>query len=411
MNQKLMRNIRIDYVYCFLKNFDISSSIWVLYMVYKGLSLWQIGIVEGIFHLTSFLFELPTGAMADLFGRKKVIMAGRICSALSSILCLFGNSMWHFAFAFAISAIGYNLNSGSEEALIYDSMKLSGRESKYLKVNSRLNVIIEIARGMAIVIGGIIAEYSYSMSYIISVIIAILAMAPAILFVEPVLKIEELSGKDSINDSRNLLSFIRGKNITRDIKNHFKISAEIIRSDPKLRKILLYYPMVFTFYTIVFFYGQEYFSLLGMNKIEISIIMLLASVMSCIGAISSEKFLGKFGKQGKYIASSLIGTGIIVMSSNILIVSVIAFAIISYANAVLYPIQSQSINELIPSKHRATIISVDSMIFSMMMIVLFPICGLVADYRDLPAVFLILGILQLLIMVVINRKSKKEFLF
>lgn len=408
MNQKLIRNIRIDYIYCFLKNFDISSSIWVLYMVYKGMSLWQIGIVEGIFHLTSFLFELPTGVMADLLGRKKVIIAGRICSALSSILCLFGNSMWHFAFAFAISAIGYNLNSGSEEALIYDSMKFSGQECKYMKVNSRLNVIIEIASGMAIVIGGVLAEYSYPLCYAISVFIAMLAIVPAILFVEPDSKIEELSHKGSFNDGRNVFSLKKGKNITRDIKNHFKICDEIIRSDPKLRKILLYYPMVFTFYTVVFFYGQEYFSLLGMNKIEISIIMLLASIMSCIGAFSSEKFLSRFGNRGKYLASSLMGIGIIVMSRNILIVSIISFVIISYANAVLYPIQSQSINELIPSRHRATIISVDSMIFSMMMIILFPICGLVADYTNIHAVYLALGVLQLLIMLIIYRKSSKE---
>jgi len=408
MRKKLNRNIKIDYIYRFLKNFDISSSIWVLYMVYKGLSLWQIGIVEGIFHLTSFLFEVPTGALADLLGRKKVIIAGRICSALSSILCLFGQNMWYFAFAFAISAIGFNLNSGSEEALIYDSMKQTGQENRYLRVNSRLNVIIEIAQGTATVIGGIVAEYSFPMCYIISVLIAIIALVPAALFAEPDLKNEGLLGEGSLEDGSYVISLKEEKNITKVIRDHFKISFEIIRIDPKLRKILLYYPMVFTFYTIVFFYGQEYFSLQGLSKIAISIIMLLAGVMSCIGAFSSEKFLSVFGNRAKYLASALIGIGIILVSRYNLIVSIIAFAIMSYANAVLYPIQSQSINELIPSKQRATIISVDSMIFSMMMIVLFPLCGLVADYIDLHFVFIALGTLQLLIMLVIYRKSDKS---
>ena len=54
----IKRNVKIDYVYSFMKNFDISSAIWVLYMVYKGLPLWQVGVVEGIFHITSFLFEV-----------------------------------------------------------------------------------------------------------------------------------------------------------------------------------------------------------------------------------------------------------------------------------------------------------------------------------------------------------------
>jgi len=392
-------------------------------MVYKGLSLWQIGIVEGIFHLTSFLFEVPTGALADLLGRKKVIIAGRICSALSSILCLFGQNMWYFAFAFAISAIGFNLNSGSEEALVYDSMKQTGQENRYLRVNSRLNVIIEIAQGTATVIGGIIAEYSFPMCYIISALIAIIALVPAALFTEPDLKHEGFLGEGSLGEGSleegslgegslevgsYVISLKEEKNMTKVIRDHFKISFEIIRIDPKLRKILLYYPMVFTFYTIVFFYGQEYFSLQGLSKIAISIIMLLAGVMSCIGAFSSEKFLSVFGNRAKYLASALIGIGIILVSRYNLIVSIIAFAIMSYANAVLYPIQSQSINELIPSKQRATIISVDSMIFSMMMIVLFPLCGLIADFIDLHFVFIALGTLQLLIMSVIYRKSDKS---
>ena len=90
----IKRNVSIDYVYSFMENFDISSAIWVLYMVYKGLPLWQIGIVEGIFHLTSFICEVPSGAMADLFGIRKVMIAGRICSAVSAIINLFSNSIY-----------------------------------------------------------------------------------------------------------------------------------------------------------------------------------------------------------------------------------------------------------------------------------------------------------------------------
>ena len=405
ISRNIGRNIKTDYIYCFFKNFDISSSIWVLYLVYKGMSLWQIGIVEGIYHLTSFLFEVPTGALADLLGRKKAIIVGRICSALSSILCLFGHNMWHFAIAFAISAIGQNLNSGSEEALVYDSMKQIGQENRYMKVNSRLNVIIEIAQGTATVLGGVISEYSFTWSYIIAVMIALIALVPAALFVEPDIK----GDLNDDNRENSLVGFsTKNKiNVIAVLKEHFRISIMIIRNDSKLRKILLYYPMVFTFHTIVFFYGQEFFSTLGLNKIEISMIMLLASGVSLLGAITSERFLLLFDNKAKYLASTLMGIGIIVMSRHNLIVSILAFAIINYANAVLYPIQSQAVNELIPSKQRATIISVNSMIFSILMFVLFPFCGFIADKSDLHFVFLGLGILQLLIMLSINRKNRK----
>ena len=396
VSRNVSRNIQSDYIYCFLKNFDISSSIWVLYMVFKGMTLWQIGIVEGIYHLTSLICEVPTGAFADLLGRKKVILVGRICSAISSLICLFGGSMWHFAIAFAISAIGQNLNSGSEEALVYDSMKELGQEERYIKVNSRLNVLIEVAQGIATVLGGVIAELSFAWCYIVSVIVAILALIPAFLFVEPYV----VAVESSIPVERTKVSRI--------LKDHFRVCITIIRGDAELRNILLYYPVVFTFHTIVFFYGQEFFSLLGLNKIEISMIMLFASLISILGALSSERMLSIFGHKAKYVASTLMGAGIIAMSRHNLIVSVIAFGVINYANAVLYPIQSAAINELIPSKQRATIISVNSMLFSVLMVILFPICGLVADHTDLHLAFFILGLLQLIIMIAIKRKKRNE---
>jgi MFS family permease len=384
-NRYMKRNINTDYLYCFLKNFDISSSIWVLYLIYKGLSLWQIGLVEGVYHLTSFLFELPTGAFADLLGRKRSILIGRICSALSSILCLFGFQIWHFAVAFAISAVGQNMNSGSEEALIYDSMKQLGQEDRYIKVNSRLNVIIEIAQGFATVIGGIISEYSFSWCYITSVIVALLALMPAFLFTEPKLT------ADTVHS-----------NAFSQIKEHFIISYQLIRQEAKLRNILIYYPLLFTFHTVVFFYGQEFFSSLGLNKIEISMIMLLAGLISILGAMSSERLLVRFGSRTKYLAAYAMGFGIIIMSQHSLILSILAFALVNYANSIQYPIQSVEVNKLIPSGQRATIISVTSMIFSILMFIIFPICGYLADSSNLHLVFLVLGVLLIAVQAFIS---------
>jgi MFS family permease len=386
-------------------------------MVFKGMSLWQIGIVEGIYHLTSLLCEVPTGALADLLGRKKVILVGRIFSAISSLLCLFGGNMWNFALAFSISAIGQNLNSGSEEALVYDSMKELGQEERYIKVNGRLNVLIEIAQGIATVLGGVIAEYSFAWCYIISVFVAFLALIPALLFVEPKVKNDNNQDKKATelgsDPGRSIgvdeFSVLETKRkVFAILKDHFKVCIEIIRSDVDLRNILLYYPFVFTFHTIVFFYGQEFFSLAGLNKIEISMIMLFASMISILGALSSERMLSLFRHKARYVASTLMGFGILAMSRHNLIVSIIAFGIINYANAVLYPIQSAAINELIPSKQRATIISVNSMLFSVLMMILFPICGLVADHFDIHLAFFILGLLQLVIMVVLDRKKRKD---
>lgn len=390
LEKNIKRNVKIDYVYCFMKNFDISSAIWVLYMVYKGLPLWQIGIAEGIFHVASFLFEVPSGALADLFGRKNTIIAGRICSALSAIINLFSNNIFGFSIGFIISALGYNLNSGSEEALVYDSLKQVNCEKEYLRVNSKLNLIIEISQGISTFIGGLLAEYSYVYCYVTVIIISLLSLVPALMFKEP---LKDKTDKDA------------GEKIS--IKRHFKVCYEILKNNREIIKILIYFPVVFTFDTVVYFYGQQYFSILGFNKIEISLIMLLSGVFSCLGAISCEKVISILGNKTKYMASILMGISIVMISGKNIVISVIFFAIMNYANAILYPIQSSSLNNLIPSSQRATIISIDSMIFSLAMICIFPICGLFADKLNLHITFFILGIVQILLMILlVNRKCR-----
>ena len=98
---------------------------------------------------------------------------------------LLSGKFWGFALSFVIQALGNNLNSGSEEALVYDSMKQCGREPEYLKVNGRINLLIEISQSIATVAGGILAERSYVWCYGASVIIALLALLPAVLMKEP----------------------------------------------------------------------------------------------------------------------------------------------------------------------------------------------------------------------------------
>lgn len=295
LEKKLKRNIRIDYLFCFCRNFDLSSAVWVLYMGWRGLPLWQIGIAEGMFHVTSFLFEVPSGALADLAGRKNVMIWGRVLAAVSSVILLFSTDLWQFLIGFSISAVSYNLNSGSEEALIYDSMKMLGEEKDYIRVNGRLNVLIEVASGIVVFLGGVLAERTYITCYFAAAVVAVISIVPALFLTEPqLLKETEVKKKVSL-------------------KEHFKISIQIVRENPA-----------------------------------------------------------------------------------------------GYVNSLIYPIASAALNELIPSEQRATIISIDSMCFSIAMVFFFPVTGLVAGAWNLHGAFLILGIIEIVLTAIIMWRYKKD---
>lgn len=396
------KNIPLDFVYRFLSSFDISGAIWVLYMVSRGLSLWQVGIAEGVFHVASFLFEVPSGALADLLGKKKVILAGRFCTALSSLLMLGAGNIYDFIIAFVISALGYNLNSGSEEALLFDSMMIEGREQEYQRMSGRMEVVVEISQAAAVFLGGVLSEYSFRYCYLAAIVIALCAMVPAFCFREPPVEAEsrkkltdgEMPEENRINNGdykEKNKKGREGKRLTAkmEIRKHGAVCADILRNNREVRDILIYYPAVDAFCAVIFFYGQEYFAQLGLNRIEISLVMLVNGGMATLGALSSDFLTRRLKERTRFVISGCVALGCFLVSSGYLPLAVVGFFGMGFGAAVLDPLRSAELNGRIPSAQRATIISIDSMMFSCFMLVIFPFMGLIADIAGMVWAFMV----------------------
>lgn len=374
---RLSVNIKNDYIYKFFSAFDITSAIWVLYLGFKGMTLAQIGLLEGIFHITGFISEIPTGALADLFGRKKIIIIGRITSLISAIIMLFSNSFMGFAIGFILSAWGYNLNSGSEEALIYDTLKKLDREEEFLKVNGKINLIIEVSQGLAVFIGGILSQIDFSISYITAVVIGSISLVLSTRFIE--------------------VDVISKENQSINIINHLKQSIDIVKNNKRLLNILIFFPLIYTFSAIVYFYGQQLFNDMEYSRISISIIFLFNGIFSSLGAILSSKIYKKYKSLGWIMISISISVFTIFMGIGKGNLSIVFFLGIGFLTSILQPISSNLINSMVESNQRATIISVESMFYSIMMIILFPICGFIGDRVYLELSFIMVGIVGVLI--------------
>lgn len=386
--KNIKNNIKNDYVYKFLSSFDITSAIWVLYLGFKGMSLVEIGLLEGIFHVTGFISEIPTGALADLFGRKRMIIIGRITSLISAIIMLLSNSFAGFAIGFILSAWGYNLNSGSEEALIYDTLKILNKEDEYLKINGRINLIIEISQGLAVFVGGILSQVSFSISYITAIIIGIFSLVTSFNFTEVNIK-EKYEEKITI-------------------VNHFKTSINILKNNKILLNILIFFPLIYTFSAIIYFYGQKFLSDLGYSRVYISIIFLFNGISSSLGSVLSDRIYSRFKNRAWLTISIIISILIIFMGCITKKISILIFLLIGILTSILQPISSKMINSMVQSEQRATIISVESMFYSLMMIILFPVCGLMGDAISLDVSFKFVGLIGIFItileIVIMNKK-------
>lgn len=85
---RLLRNITLNYINTAITNLNMQSAVWVLYLAYCGLNLAQIGFVEGIYHATSIVFEILSGVVADLLGRKRSMILSKIWHVFFSIVMI-----------------------------------------------------------------------------------------------------------------------------------------------------------------------------------------------------------------------------------------------------------------------------------------------------------------------------------
>ena len=119
----------------------IPDAVWVVLLVARGFSLWQIGIAECLFHMVSLLAEVPSGMAADLLGRRRTLTMAGLCGIASALLMACSTRFFGVCLSMVFSALACNFISGSDEALLYDSLLQSGRENDYLAVNARYTQI------------------------------------------------------------------------------------------------------------------------------------------------------------------------------------------------------------------------------------------------------------------------------
>lgn len=103
---------------------DLSlTGAWVAILAARGYSLVEIGFAETVFHMTSLIFEIPSGVLADLFGRKNMLIVSSIMRMVGNMIMICSSNLFMVCISLSFYAMSYNFLSGSGDALAYDSLK------------------------------------------------------------------------------------------------------------------------------------------------------------------------------------------------------------------------------------------------------------------------------------------------
>ena len=369
------RNISLLAGLEFTSYFGITS-FWVLFFIQNGLSLLQIGLLESIFHGTSLLCEIPSGMLADRFSYKTNLYLARLSSIGSSILILFGQgNFWIYAIAMMVSAWSYNFDSGTSTAFLFDSAVEAGQKDRYLQISSFLSGVAEVTRTLGTVVAGLFIHGALAWTYYISIGLSLLSILLIFLMKEP----------ESKNDERDRLSL---KRIMLVVKKEWQ-------EKPVLFYWMLTYQLVGTIMCMFYYYYQQKIS--DLASWQVSLIMLIGSGFNLLAVYLASQIGKKWNSNQVFpFLVALTGLVLLLVTFKTPFAYLSVYLLTNALYAVYQPIYYNDLQAYLPSSVRATMLSINSMMFSLSMIVIFPLTGWFIDSCGFVAVFLVLGLITLL---------------
>lgn len=349
-------------------------------------------ILEAWFMLCIFLLEVPTGIIADKYGRKISIILSLFSSTVSMLIFGISNSYAVLFIAEFVGALGIALLSGANEAFIYDSLrelKLHEKSryffSKYDAVGT-LGLLIGFPVG-SLLVGSKLIQYPdvLAFTFILTAGSSFLSFLISLTLKEP--------------KRRKLIE----KNFLRAGLNGFKH----ILLHKSLRAFALNSALISA---VTFFMFWFYQPLAGAAGIPISYYGILAAGFNLFGVIllSNIKRLEKIFTVKQLLFFSAVLPGLlfigIALSKQTIFVFVSIF-LITGSKLLRRPILAGFMNRHIESQNRATVLSGISMFERATIFLLYPVVGLFADI-SLNTALLSLGVLTLVFAVITRLEAK-----
>jgi len=357
-----------------MSQMGFGGAIWILYLQHRGYSLGQIGLAEAIFHLAPILLEVPSGTFADLVGRRWSLVVSSTLVFLSSILMISAATLPIVMVAMFMQGASYSFRSGADQAFLFDTLTADQR-SRYGKVFGRLLSAGYVLAGAATWIGAWLSERSYAVPYALSAITALCGILLAFGLAEPPRETPHTG--------------------ERGIGSHFRQVRTVLRDRPAVALMLFIASAFWVMVTISDLYAQAVFSERGLTNGQVGLLMgtmfLAIAAGTTVGGQPGRGFAWQWP-----ILAIITGAGIILIGYEVLAVALIAFVISQFVTGIVETRLSAWYNIQLPPSQRATVLSIESWLFSCFMIGLFPLGGWFAGRAGWSALYLVCGVIVML---------------
>lgn len=363
------------------------------YREHLGLTFHDFLIGESLFAAVIVLLDVPTGWIADQWGRKKTLIAGAFMFGVGFVFLLEANGFWSAMLSQAVIGIGTSLMSGANSALLYDSLLAAGRENEFRKREGFRFALMLYSAAIASVIGGYLYTISPNLPFEIEIGFTMLATLIGFGFIEPPRHKKAVEGNPMADIWRTVKYVTHG---------HKEIAG-----------LIMLMTLAFSTTKICMWSIQAYTEAMHLpesyNGWILSGVMLLGGIC---GHIGHKIFPSLYGRKALYI---LVGSLIVAMIGAGISITWFGLACLTYEAFVFgfgMPRAQEAVNNLAGSGERATILSTASVSVSVGFIPMSQLIGWVSDHAGIGAGLLshaaLISVLGVWSYILIERNHKRQ---
>jgi MFS family permease len=351
-------DLRRFYAFQVINDFSFTSGIWIIFLQSRGFSLAEIGLAESFFHLAPVTLELPSGSFADVLGRKWSMAIGALLIASSTALMFVADSLWLLLPAMFLNGAAYAFRSGAQQAFLFDSLAHDPAGNRFTSLLGKLNAVSYVAIAATTALGAALADRDYALPFGLMIGSALAAAWLAIGLREPE----------------------RPREVRRGIRGTIADALRIVRGNRPLLTMIVFTATLWTVSALTHLYAQAVLTERGLEPSRIGLVLAIALFTTALGSWLSGRLarLRSFGFWTVAITGAVVGSGVL-LGGGTLWMAVGGLIVAEFFAGTFEPMVARQLNNAIASEQRATVLSVESFLYSVMMIWAFPLVGWVAE--------------------------------
>jgi MFS family permease len=340
---RLKRNITLYYLLTISTNLWFGASSW-LYVWRRFMTFGQLGWVDAIGFGVSLILDIPTGAFADIFGKRITLILSNIFAGIGILLIAFANNLTGIFIGNIILQVGWAMYSGASDALVYDSLLNMKKVDSFPAVLAKANQYMAYAAAFGYFIGGLLYTTYWRLPHIVWGLSYVPAIIFSFLLIEPKIHAEHFSVKEYLN------------------KIHLGVKELLL---PQLKR---YLPLIFILLGVYFLYTWGFVrpaiaTSFGFYSQEQSIILPILTLSTAYLVRYFPYINGRInGFVGLSILSLLLAVAFLLSAFHIGYWGIIPMFLIVLVGKFGGPWISTIVNKEISSQYRATTLSTVSLL-------------------------------------------------